>query len=286
MEFPFKKIGLAITFSPTGKALLLEAKRLQQLFNSELFLFHIGEKTDEKETALFQLISDSGLETNSFQLDWGSGDPAKAIIKKAKEHSLNLLIAGALEKETLINYYIGSVARKLMRKAPCSLLIHTIRPGGLSKFNKFCVSVDFSSENEKMIQLAYQFALLENAKEFVLIREFKVLGLASTVYETGSAQGTEKVRLEIQQEEEEKTKLYIKELQLKNINVETVCLYGKEGWEANQYIRENGGDIFVHLAPKHSLKFVDRLFQHDLEFIVKELPCSLLLIKLSSENKT
>lgn len=284
MNFPFKKIGLAITFSPTGKALLAEAKRLQSLFNSELYLFHIGERTDEKEKSLLELIFASGLNADSFKLDWGSGDPAKAIIKKAKEHSLDLLIAGALEKESMINYYIGSVARKLMRKAPCSLLIHTIRPNGFSKFNKFCVSVDFTEENENMIKLAYQFALLENAKDFVLIREFKVLGLASTVYETGSAQGTEKVRLEIQQEEEEKTKFYIKELQLKNINVETVCLYGKEGWEANNYIRENGGDIFVHLAPKNSLKFVDRLFQHDLEFILKELPCSLLLVKPDKTN--
>ena len=40
----FKKLGLAITFSPTGKALLKETKRLSEIFNSGLVLIHVGEK--------------------------------------------------------------------------------------------------------------------------------------------------------------------------------------------------------------------------------------------------
>lgn len=279
MLFPFKKIGLAITFSPTGKSLLSEAKRLQSLFKAELYLFHIGEKDDEKEKALLALITESGLPPNSYNLFWAKGDPAKTIIKKAKEHSIDLLIAGALEKESMMAYYIGSVARTLMRKAPCSILIYTIRDSGLNKFSSFCVSVDFTPENEQMLKLAYQFALMEKASDITFIRELKVLGLASTVYETGSAAETARIRLDIQEQEKDKVNLLIKELNLKDIPIKTVCLYGKEGWEANKYIRENGGDIFVHLAPKHSLHFVDRLFQHDLEFIMKELPCSILLIK-------
>ena len=36
-------------FSSTGKVLLKESKRLSQVFNSELILIHVGDKTSENE---------------------------------------------------------------------------------------------------------------------------------------------------------------------------------------------------------------------------------------------
>lgn len=60
MSIIFKKIGLAITFSPTGKALLKETKRLAEVFNSQLILIHVGDKTAENEKLLNEAIEVSG----------------------------------------------------------------------------------------------------------------------------------------------------------------------------------------------------------------------------------
>lgn len=277
MDTPFKKLGLAVTFSPNGKALLKEARRLQELFGSELVLIHVGEKSGEIEKRLNEMAVSAGL--SSYKIKWGTGDPADAITDRAKEEKIDLLIAGALEKENLITYYIGSVARKIMRNAPFSVLIMTNPSQAPDRLGTFCVSVDFSPESEYSVKKAYQFARLDKAEELVLIREFQVPGLAMTVQDSGSTRQTEELMKQWKLEEEIKMKMFVKELNLTGIDIKTVCLYGKQGWEANNYVHEIKGDIFVLPAPKKKLKLLDRVFQHDIEFVFKQLPGALLLIR-------
>jgi len=59
----FEKLGLAITFSPIGKALLAETKRLSEVFSSELILIHVGDKTSENEKLLNEVI-ENGVSAN------------------------------------------------------------------------------------------------------------------------------------------------------------------------------------------------------------------------------
>lgn len=97
----FAKIGLAITFSPTGRALLKETLRLQNLFDSQLVLIHIGEKNKEAEDRLYGTIESAGIKENSYEVIWDKGDPASAILKNSTKAKVDLLISGALEKENL-----------------------------------------------------------------------------------------------------------------------------------------------------------------------------------------
>jgi hypothetical protein len=73
MALIFKKLGLAITFSPTGKALLKEAKNLSQVFNSELILIHVGDKTSENEKLLNEVIENSGIISENVEIIWTNG---------------------------------------------------------------------------------------------------------------------------------------------------------------------------------------------------------------------
>lgn len=275
----FKRIGLAITFSPSGKALLAEAARLKKLFDAEIVLIHIGAKTPENRSRLNNMITEAGLSIDSVKLIWEAGDAARTIIRKCDDENIDLLVAGALERETGLKYYIGSVARKIMREAPCSVLIMSSPTVDPKPFKKFCVSVDYTSESETAVRIAYKMALLENATDFILIREFQIPGLAITVSDSGSIEDAEENRLTWQKEEEEKLHIFVNELNLQELEVKCVCLFGKQGWEANKFIREINGDILVVPAPKRRMKFLDRIFQHDLEFILKQLPNSLLIIK-------
>lgn len=122
----YTKIGLAITFSPNGLALLKTALRYQRLFNAGLCLIHVGKKNDFSVGKMNELLKEAEVKENTYELIWKDGDPAKTIISAAEERKVDLLIAGALEKESLIQYYIGSVARKIMRESSCSVLILSI----------------------------------------------------------------------------------------------------------------------------------------------------------------
>jgi len=275
----FKKIGLAITFSPTGRALLKEVKRLSDLFQAEVVLIHIGEKNNENESRLHSLIESAGFNKITTKVEWETGDIVQTILTKVKENSIDLLIAGALEKENFITYYIGSVARRLMREAPCSTLILTAPSEQPRSYQKFCVSVEYSGEGEATLKLAHKLATLEQAREFIMIREFQVPGLSMTIHETGSIRDIENTRKKWEREEKEKMEILIRELNLTGIALRTVCLYGKEGYEANKYVENINADIYCLPSPKKKLNFLDRLFQHDLEFTLKQIPCPVLIVR-------
>ncbi|MDX9924243.1 MAG: universal stress protein [Ignavibacteriaceae bacterium] len=275
----FKKIGLAVTFSPNSKALLKETKLYSDQFSSEVIFIHVGSKNDSIEERLKELIVSGGFAPENINIVWGQGDPAKVINKKCEENNIDLLIAGALEKEKVIKYYIGSVARKLMRDPVCSLFILTEPSIEPKPFKKISVQIDYSYESEILVNIAYQLAIKEKATEICLIREYEVPGLAITVYDTGSTDETEKIRKKWHSEEKEKMDVFINELNLTEIKVRGVCLYGKEGWEASNFVKENDSDLLIMSAPSKKLSFIDRFFQHNEEFIFKELPCSILLIK-------
>ncbi|MGK9476950.1 universal stress protein [Melioribacter sp. OK-6-Me] len=274
-----KKIGLAVTFSPNGLSLLKNAHKLAQLFGAELVVIHVGEKNSDKEIKMNELIREAGLKEGDYLLIWQMGEPADTIIDVCIKEKVDLLVSGALEKEPLLKYYTGSVARTLMRGAPCSVLVLVNPENKIIKFNKICVGVDYTPLSEIAVKKAYKLALLEKAEEFILVREFQVPGLAITISDGGNTEETESKRLIWQKEEEMKLKLFAEELNLTEIKPQLVCRYGKEGWELKQFAQQAGCDLLVVALPSNKLKFFDRIFKHDIEFIFSQLPCSLLIIR-------
>ncbi|MHB8852801.1 MAG: universal stress protein [Ignavibacteriaceae bacterium] len=279
MNFPFKKLGLALTFSPTGLALLKETKRLKELFNSEIVLIHSGKKDNESELKLGKMIDDSGLAKQSTEIIWAQGNPANEILKVTKSANVDLLIAGALEKEPVLKYYLGSVARKIMREASSSVLIIESSSEVAIGFKKFCVSTDYSQDSESIIKLSYQFALMENANEFIVVRDIYTPGLSSAAMESGITSNADKVISIFQKEEEEKLIMFVRELNLKGIPIIVKCLYGREGWAERDFVQNNNIDIFAVNGKTKRSYFFDRLFPNELEFSIKHLPSNLLILR-------
>lgn len=275
----FQNIGLAITFSPTGKALFMQAERLAKLFEAKLTLIHIGKDDIQADKLIDDLVASSILKSENISIVKKDGDPAETIIKTCESEKIDLLVAGALEREKFIKYYVGSVARKLMRRAPCSVLIF-VNPSSQSKpFSNICVSINFSEEDEFVAKTANQLAELEKTDHLTFIREFEVPGLSFTVTDNGSVTEVDELKSQWQKEETEKLNIFINELNLKSVPIKAVSLYGKQGWQISKYAESVNSDLLVLSTPKKKLKFVDRLFQHDLEFILHDLPCNVLILQ-------
>ncbi len=278
MISPFQKIGLAVTFSPTGKILLEEANRLRNLFNSKLVLIHIGEKNTEIENRFYDKLNEASINKEDVQIVWRNGDPAKEIIQTCESENIDLLIAGALEKETIVKYYLGSVARKIMKESISSVLILK-SPIKSKTFKKIFVLVEYSEQGEKTIQIAHLLASLENADEFILIKDFFVPGLTATLQDSSSYDKFNPIIEKWKLEEEEKIRLFINELNLKGLNFKIKCLYGKKGLESRNYVKNNNADLFILPGKKKRLKLFDSFFPIDNEYIYEELPSNLLIVK-------
>ncbi|MCX7875885.1 MAG: universal stress protein [Melioribacteraceae bacterium] len=281
----FSKIALAITFSPNLINHLLEVKRLKELFNAELFLIHIGEKSDEKYHDLKEAFAKCGFKESDFKLIWENGEAEDLIMNICIKNKIDLLIAGALKKENMINYYLGSVARTLMREAPCSVLFLMKKNEENYSFKKICVSVDFTNISEYTALKAFELAKLENSEIVTFIKEFEIPGLASTIYESEKKDELRVRKNNLLEEEKEKMKIFISELNLSGVNISTECLIGKQGWVISNWVTENNYDLLVIPSLQRKPKLIDRIFQHDWEFIFKELPSSLLIIKSDNSEK-
>jgi nucleotide-binding universal stress UspA family protein len=57
-----------------------------------------------------------------------SGPPFVEIVRYAKEHDVDLIVMGTHGRTGIAHALIGSVAEKVVRKAPCPVL--TVRPEG------------------------------------------------------------------------------------------------------------------------------------------------------------
>jgi nucleotide-binding universal stress UspA family protein len=275
----FNKVAAAVTFSPTGTALLRETARLKKLFNSELLLIHAGPWNKDSEKRLDDLIEKAGLNLNEISIDWVKGEPGGSILRSAKNNSIDLIIAGALERENLLKYYVGSVARKIMRGSDCSVLIFKSPSEKPAGFKKFYVDIDFSPQSELTIKKSFEFAKKEMAEEFVLIKDFKLYGLTGSIVEFGEVDAYDTIRERIKKEEEEKMKIFAREMNLKGIKVKSVCLYGREGLTARDYALKNKADMFVVTAPSEKLHLIDRIFPHEQEYFFEHLPSNLLIVR-------
>ncbi len=282
---PFKKLGLALTFSPSMQYNLETSLRLKRLFNAELCIIHSAEHAKEDKERMEKILIDSKCDLNKIKILSQSGDPVKVILKIAEEEGIDLLIAGALEKENLVKHYVGSVSRKLMNEAKCSILILKKSKFKVHDFGKFCIAVNYSTECEKAITAAYNFAELEKAENFSLIRDLWIPGLSLTNMDTGSTKDSDETKKELVNDETEKMKLFVKELNLSGvvpINIE--CFYENNTSCVSNFVRGFNADILVLSTPVKKTNIFNRLVVDEFKNIYDDLPSNLLIIRKNNAN--
>src|SRR4029077_17029782 len=121
---PYKTIAVATTFSPRFKHVLAEAKRIRDRFASELHLIYVGRRNHETPGKFSDVLAELELPGDS-PIHYEEGDPAEAILAALARENIDILVAGALEKEVVLHPFLGNVARRLVREANCSVMLFT-----------------------------------------------------------------------------------------------------------------------------------------------------------------
>jgi universal stress protein A len=145
-----KRILAPTDFSEFGKAALKCACDFAEQFGAELHLLNVVEDyaayypdTTMMATAEFtfdmqSMLADAGKMLDQVPGDWGKdltivrsteiGTPASGILRYAKEHEIDLIVVSTHGRTGLMHLLLGSVAEKIVRRAPC--LVLTVRPEG------------------------------------------------------------------------------------------------------------------------------------------------------------
>jgi len=274
----FNVIGLAISFSPTTAAMMAEAGRLVIQFTSRLVLIHVGNHGTEEDQKAEALLEASGIPKESVKIVWRQGDPVKEILAACKEEKIDLLLAGALKKENLLNHYLGTVARKILHKADCSLLMITRPSIEEVPIRNVVVNAEDSPYIEEAIWAACHWNIPENSWIHI-VRELKLLGLALAANEQcNEAEYNQRKQQMLQQEIDVVEQMLARIPHRKNkINIKIVS--GKAGYELARFAESKEADLLILGAPGRKFSFFTRVFPHDQEYIFNDLPCNVLLVQ-------
>ena len=274
----FNRLCLAFAFSPRAEALVCEAVRLAKIFDGHLAVLHVGECSVEEKDQIAALVSKHGLSQNQFNIICESGSPSKVILSICKREKIDLLIAGALQKENIIKYYLGTIGRTILRKADCSVLMLTHPNENGIELNNIVTLAEDSPYVEQAIAVSSKLAHSVNAKWLHIVRELKMLGLTLSAMDQSTENEYDQEKHHLIREEIDYVEEILKKLPQNDVKVNIKVISGKSGFELARFAEKKNADLLVVGAPERRFHFFDRLFTHDLEYIFANMPCNLLIV--------
>jgi len=275
--YPFETIALAVAFSPRLEALISETKRLAGLFGARTVFIHAGKKTPDKERLFGKCLETYGYDDSNCLVHWQDGNPVDTILTVCKEHVVDLLLIGALEKEDLLKYYMGSVSREISRRSKCSVMMITEPQMTPHPFSKIVVNGHDHVKTTHTLNTALYFARHVGADEIFIIDEPRMpMSMAAEAYteESFAVQVKNNVAEGIKSSLVTRVGNY--EEVKDNIKIQSVA--GIAGLTVGQQAQRAGADLLVVNSPDHHLAIFDRVFSHDLEYVLTDLPCSMLIV--------
>lgn len=273
----YNKIALAIAFSPRMEALICEAKRMKDLYGASLILIHIGQDSPEKRKSLDVLMDKYQVDRNNTTVIWKEGKPAKKIIQVCNQENVDLLIAGALKQEDVFTYYIGSIARKIIRKAKCSVLV-LIKPSvELQRFDKVVINGTQQSQTPEIIRKGIKLCALEKSTQIFVVNEIKMYLLRMATASEESEAKAAIIKRQLVQDEINYVENILKDIDQGDLKVTVKVTGGRWAVELAKFSEKIHADLLI-VGGQENLNFLDRLFPHDLEDILSNLPCNVLII--------
>ncbi|MCX6311850.1 MAG: universal stress protein [Bacteroidetes bacterium] len=278
-SYPFETIGVAVAFSPRLEALLAEAKIISDAFGGQLLLMHIGERTRTKEARLDETIRKLHIDENKTRVIWHEGNAVDTLLELCKLNIVDLLIVGAMQKENMLRYYLGSVARKISRKAKCSVLLLSQPNKDGTRFRKIIVNGVENAKTVHTINTAVYFGKHLKAKDITVATEVQQDGLAMAMVRESTAGEAQKMKKELTEEELNKVQAIVTNVsEREGIEIFQKQIKGKPGFAIRQFAENRKADLLVINSPDLKYGIMDRIFTHDMEYILENLPTNVLIV--------
>ena len=270
----YKAIAVASTFSPRFEQVLSEAKRIRDRFGSELSLIYVGER-DEKTAQKFrdalvqlQLPHDS-------TIHYRQGDPAEAILKALADNHVDLVVAGALEKEVILRPVLGNVARRLVREAVCSVLLFTKPEHEPKPLRQIVFIADYSEHGQEALKKTLGLAAAEACERLYVVRIYTTFDEARASLRSDA--GDVAPRPRTFEEEEAALEEFVLAVGQTDVPIEARCLRGNTGFAASDFVQSVEADLLV-VPVQTSGPTGERLPNH-IAWITDVIPCNLWVIR-------
>ncbi len=279
--FPFKTLLFGFAFSPTLEANISETTRIAHFFKAKLILLHVGEESPEKTAKINGLLAAIDYSDFDIEIHWQKGKPVETILQACGDFKVDLLILGAVQHENMYQFYVGSIARQLTRKVGCSVLL-LIKPS-LERVSCKNVVVNGLDAPETPVAITDAFYVAEalDAQQVTIVEEIKQKEVHVTVEDDKSLRKATMIKEKLKKREDSRVQLILNTLpqELRDrVKVKTQGIFGERGYSIGHYAEVVRADLLVMNAPKKT-RLIDRIFPHDIEYILSDLPTDLLIIR-------
>jgi nucleotide-binding universal stress UspA family protein len=262
----YRRAGVATTFSPRFRDVLAEAGRISDLFEVPLHLIHAAEESSDKVERFRETLRSLELSENA-PIHFQAGQPSEAILNVQAQQQIDLLIAGALEQESVHRNFTGDVARTLLREAPCDLFLFVEpKEGAKPPEHVFVALPDFSPFSRQVSQRGTDLAERIGAKNLTLLH-----------VQTTFAEAKEKALGSDVPSAQQNLEALAEKSASKALEIDTHSVRGNTGFTACEFIQSNGADLLI--LPSRIGEPGQPIFAPALDWIIQVIPTNVWVIR-------
>jgi nucleotide-binding universal stress UspA family protein len=268
----YKSIAVASTFSPRFKQVLAETKRIQEIFRADVHLIYVGKRNEEAVTKFRDALAEVQLPTDS-TIHYEQGDPAEAILRMLGRERIDMVVAGALEKEVVLHPFLGNVARRLVREAPCSVMLFTKPAAKPEPLRRIVLVADYSSHGLRALKRTLPLAAAESCERLYVIRIITTFDQARA--SIGADARSEKP--ESQDDEEDALERFVLSAGATEVPIEVRCVRGNTGLVASDFVQSVKADLLV--VPLQKSADAIQQLPSNIAWVTDVIPCNLWVIR-------
>ena len=264
---------MASTFSLRFTQVLAEAKRIRDQFSSDLHLIYVGERSEETAKKFRDALAQMQLPVDS-PIHYEEGDPAEAILRVLSQNEIDMVVAGALEKEVVLHPFLGNVARRLVREAACSLMLFTKPDVKPKPLRRIVFVADYSDHSLHALKIALPLALAESCERLYVIRIVTAFDQARASIRADAGEGE---KPKTKDEEEEALEQFVLSAGATEVPIEARCIRGNTGFAAADFVQSMKANLLV--VPMQRGASAGEQLPSNIAWVTDVIPCNLWVIR-------
>src|SRR5437773_5322723 len=270
---PYKTIAVATTFSPRFRQVLAEAKRIRDRFSADLHLIHVGRRNGETASKFRAVLAELDLPADS-PIHYEQDGPAEAILGALAREKIDLVVAGALEKEIVLHPFLGNVARRLVREAPCSIMLFTHPKINPKPLRRIVFIADCSADGLRALKATLQLAEAE------LCERLYVIGITTAFDEARASIAGESTGAPAPKSnhgDEDALEEFVLSAGTTDVPIETRFIRAATGLAASDFVRSVEADLLV--VPLSKSEGMIQQLPSNIAWVSDVIPCNLWVIR-------
>jgi nucleotide-binding universal stress UspA family protein len=270
---PYRTIAVATTFSPRFKQVFAEAKRIRERFSADLHLIYAGRRNEETARKLHDALTQLQLPTDS-TIHYEEGDPADAILRTLARERIDMVVAGALEKEVVLHPFLGNVARRLVREAPCSVMLFTKPMVNPEPLSRIVFIADCSDRGLQALKRTLLLAAAESCERLYVISIITTFDEARASIRADARRDEKRGSHD---DEEDALEKFVLSAGATEVPIEARCVRGNTGLVASDFVQSVNADLLV--VPLQKNGETNQPLPSNIAWITDVIPCNLWVIR-------